>query len=198
MATKTNKTQTIKNEEVKEAKLEEVKEVKLEEVKEVKKNEEPKVEPLKDTDELEVSSNIPMVFYTDPQTNERFEWINKDDVQYITVDTLSRMWRQYRGYFSGLMLRVKDERFYSKYKIGNDIAKFEALVDEETYTPENLEKLKESLAELKKKSNLDRNGNLAKFTVYNFASKMLSEEKLQNIDVLRELNKSLGLEIELK
>ena len=67
-----------------------------------------KVEPLKDTDEIEVESLVDNVSYKDSKTGDMYEWDSAGHVEPMTFDTLKNMWRSFKGYFRNMWLKPND------------------------------------------------------------------------------------------
>ena len=68
------------------------------------------VEPLLDSDEIEVISLVSNVTYKDSKTLDTYEWREVGHVEYMTFETLKNMWRNNKGYFKNLWLKPNDDR----------------------------------------------------------------------------------------
>ena len=74
-----------------------------------------KVEPLNDSDEIEVVSLIPNVSYKDSKTLDIYKWEEIGHVEYMTFETLKNMWRNNKGYFKNMWLKPNDDRVVNKF-----------------------------------------------------------------------------------
>ena len=62
------------------------------------------LEPLKDSDEIEVEALIPNLSFKDEKTYDYFEWTKSGDTERVTFESLRNMYRNYRGYFKNLWI----------------------------------------------------------------------------------------------
>ena len=92
-----------------------------------------KVEPLEDSDEIEVVSLIPNVSYKDSKTLDIYKWEEIGHVEYMTFETLKNMWRNNKGYFKNMWLKPNDDRVIKKFGLTKTFEKYEYLMDSSNY-----------------------------------------------------------------
>ena len=94
------------------------------------------VEPLQDTDDIEVIALIPNISYKDNKTLDFYEWKNIGDIEEIPFEVLKNMYRNHRGYFRNLWLKPLDDRvidFYNELEtevqtLKNELAELKSTV----------------------------------------------------------------------
>lgn len=97
-----------------------------------------KIEPLEDSDEIEIVSLIPNVSYKDSKTGDMYEWDEVGHVEYMTFDTLKNLWRNHKGYFRNMWLKPNDDRVINKFGLTKTFEKYEYLMDASNYTKKNI------------------------------------------------------------
>lgn len=152
--------------------------------KETKKIE--KVEPLMDSDEIQVISLIPNVSYKDNHTGDFYVWEKVDHVEYMTFETLKNMWRNSKGYFRNMWLKPLDSRVINKFGLESTYAKYEFLMDEKNYTRKNIEKICE---------NISATPNGMKFSICNKIKDWVINGKVTDVAVIRSLEKHFDLDL---
>ena len=73
------------------------------------------LEPLEDSDEVEVEALLPNVTYLDSEMNDMYRWDNVGDVEIMEFGVIKKMWRNHKSYFNKLWLKPKDERVMEKF-----------------------------------------------------------------------------------
>ena len=109
-------------------------------------NETTKTEPLNKSDEIEVISLVPNVSYKDSKTYDMYEWDTVGHTEYMTVETLDNMWRNYKGYFNNLWLKPNDDRIIKRFGLTKKFEKYEYLMDGSNYTKKNIDAICEAIA----------------------------------------------------
>lgn len=99
------------------------------------------VEPLDDSDEIEVVSLIPNVSYKDKKTEDFYEWDEVGHSEYLSYETLKNMWRNHKGYFRKMWLKPMDDRVIQKFGLTKMYEEYEFLIDESNYTKANINKI---------------------------------------------------------
>lgn len=145
-----------------------------------------KVEPLMDSDEIQVISLIPNVSYKDSRTGDFYEWNEVGHIEYLTFETLKNMWRTAKGYFRNMWLKPLDERVVNKFGLTSTYANYEFLMDESNYTRDNMDKLGASIA---------ATPNGMKFAICNKIKNMVIDGSLTDIAVIKALEKRLNLDL---
>ena len=146
-----------------------------------------KVEPLHDTDEIEVMSLLPNVSYKDSRTNDVYEWDRVGHIEYMTVETLKNMWRNHKSYFRNMWLKPMDDRIINQFGLTSTFEKYEFLMDEDNYTSNNISAISEAIS---------KTPNGLRYAIVNKIKNLIKEEKVNDIRVIRKLEKSLNLDLD--
>ena len=155
-------------------------------VKNVKTVERKVVEPLKDTDEIEVISLIPNVSYKDSKTNDMYEWDEVGHKELMTVDILKNMWRNSKGYFRNMWLKPLDDRIINQFGLTKTYEKYEFLMDESNYTQKNIEELCETISSAP---------NPLKYSLCGKVKSLVASGKVSDVRVIRAFEKSLKIDL---
>lgn len=105
-----------------------------------------KVEPLEDSDEINVISLVPNVSYKDSRTLDMYEWDVVGHVEPMTFETLKNLWRSHKSYFKNLWLKPDDERVINKFGLTKTFEKYEYLMDGANYTKQNIKSICDAIA----------------------------------------------------
>ena len=143
-------------------------------------------EPLEDFDEIEIISLIPNVSYKDAYTGDMYEWREVGHIEFMTFETLKRMWRNTKSYFKNMYLKPLDNRVVNKFNLTDTYKKYEFLMNESNYTRKNVDEICESISTAPMG---------LKFAVCNKISSLVSSEKITDILVIRALEKHLNLDL---
>lgn len=146
-----------------------------------------KEEPLKDSDEIEVMALIPNVSYRDTSTSDFYEWENVGDVEYMTVDALTRMRRNHRGYFEDMCLKPNDERVIKKFGLGRFYENHDIFMDASNYT-------KDKIADTLNKFSTIRSNSM-KLSIVNKIKDMVESGEISNVGVIRTIEKRLDIDL---
>lgn len=144
------------------------------------------VEPLVDTDEIEVVSLIPNVSYKDSKTNDMYEWDDVGHVEYMDFGTLKNMWRNAKGYFRNMWLKPLDERVIKQFGLTSTFENYEYLMNQSTYVRKNISKFCDAIASAP---------NGLKYTVCNRVKALVMNGDISDIAVIKALDKELGMEL---
>ena len=155
--------------------------------KEVKTNKKVNKEPLQDDDDIEVQSMIPNVSYFDTKNQDYYEWKQVGDIEIMTFEALKNMWKNSRGYFKKLWLRPLDKRVVAKF---NGLSKlyedFDELMDINSYTRDNISSIAQRILDMPRGTSN---------SVITLIIDSVDSGKLNDIKVLKELEKTLGLDL---
>lgn len=141
---------------------------------------------LEDYDEIEVMSLIPNVSYKDSRTGDMYEWDEVGHVEIMTFETLKNMWRNNKGYFRNMCLKPNDDRVINKFGLTKTYEKFEFLMDESNYTRNKVKEVCSTISETP---------NGLKYSIVNKIKDLVVSGAINDIVVIRELEKHLGIEI---
>lgn len=186
---KTSTTKSVTENIVVEDSTIEKEEVTVEEVNEKnKKNtkETVKVEPLNDSDEIEVVSLIPNVSYKDSKTLDIYKWEEIGHVEYMTFETLKNMWRNNKGYFKNMWLKPNDDRVVNKFGLTKTFEKYEYLMDASNYTKKNIKDICSAISDTP---------NGLKKSIYTKVKNLVIDGEISNVSVIRELEKHLKVDL---
>lgn len=145
-----------------------------------------KVEPLEDSDEIEVVSLVPNVSYKDSKTLDMYEWHDIGHVEYMTFETLKNMWRNNKGYFKNLWLKPMDGRVINKFGLTNTFEKYEYLMDGSNYTKKNIGAICDAIKETP---------NGLKMAICDKVKNLVVDGEVTDIHVIRELEKRLQIDL---
>lgn len=144
------------------------------------------VEPLEDTDEIEVVSLIPNVSYKDSKTLDFYEWKNIGDVEEIPFEVLKNMYRNNRGYFKNLWIKPLDERVIEKFRLRKLYESHEKVINIKNYTMDNIVDICEEIHKLP---------NSSKLSVLALIRNSVDEGKIQDIRIIKLLESNLKISL---
>lgn len=144
------------------------------------------VEPLEDTDEIEVVSLIPNVSYKDSKTLDFYEWKNIGDVEEIPFEVLKNMYRNNRGYFKNLWIKPLDDRVIDKFRLRKLYESHEKVINIENYTMDNIVDICEEIHKLP---------NSSKLSVLALIRSSVDEGKIQDIRIIKLLESNLKISL---
>ena len=145
-----------------------------------------KVEPLEDSDEIEVISLVPNVSYKDSKTLDMYEWHETGHSEYMTFDTLKNLWRNNKGYFKNLWLKPLDDRVIVKFGLVKTYENHEYLMDGSNYTRKNINAICDAIK---------ATPNGLKFAICNKVKSLVVNGELTDVFVIRELEKRLQIDL---
>lgn len=145
-----------------------------------------KVEPLEDSDEIEVISLVPNVSYRDSKTLDMYEWHEVGHIEYMTFDTLKNMWRNNKGYFKNLWLKPNDNRVINKFGLTKTFEKYEYLMDGSNYTKKNINLICDAIK---------GTPNGLKIAICDKVKNLVVSGDVTDVFVIRELEKRLHIDL---
>ena len=144
------------------------------------------VEPLQDTDDIEVVALIPNISYKDNKTLDFYEWKNIGDIEEIPFEVLKNMYRNHRGYFRNLWLKPLDDRVIDKFKLRKLYDSHEKLINIDNYTIDNIFDICEEIHKLP---------NSSKLSLLSLIRNSVDEGKIQDIRIIKQLESSLNISL---
>ena len=144
------------------------------------------VEPLADSDEIEVISLVSNVTYKDSKTLDTYEWREIGHVEYMTFETLKNMWRNNKGYFKNMWLKPNDERVINKFSLNRTFENYEYLMDGSNYTKKNIGAICDAIKSTP---------NGLKWAICDKVKSLVISGEITNISVIRELEKRLRIDL---
>lgn len=143
-------------------------------------------EPLHDSDEIAVISLIPNVSYKDNKTNDIYEWDEVGHIEYMTVETLKNMKRNYKTYFIDLWLKPLDDRVIKQFGLQKNYDKYEFLMDDSNYIKENISTICNSISTTPQS---------LKYTIFKKVRDMVTSKKITDITLIRAIEKQMNLDL---
>lgn len=140
---------------------------------------------LEDSEEIEVISLIPHVSYLDKHTQDMYEWDEVGHSEFMTVETLKDMWKSNKGYFRNLWLKPLDERVLVKFGLVKLFEEYEFLMDESSYTKDNLDKILETVA---------TTPLAMRFAVVNKIKQLVSDGDISDVSIIKALGNKLDVD----
>ena len=145
-----------------------------------------KVEPLKDSDEIEVESLVANVSYKDSKTGDMYEWDIMGHIEPMTFDTLKNMWRSHKGYFRNMWLKPNDARVINQFGLTKTFEKYEYLMSSSNYTKKNIKSICDAITETP---------NGLKFAICDKVKSMVIDGEVSDVSVIKELEKRLHIDL---
>lgn len=145
-----------------------------------------KVEPLRDTDEIEIESLVANVSYKDSKTGDMYAWDEVGHVEPMTFDVLKNMWRSHKGYFRNMWLKPNDPRVINQFGLTKTFEKYEYLMDASNYTKKNIKSICDAICETP---------NGLKFAICDKVKSMVISGDVSDVSVIKELEKRLKIDL---
>ena len=145
-----------------------------------------KVEPLNDSDEIEVISLVPNVSYKDSRTLDMYEWGEIGHPEYMTFETLKNMWRNNKGYFKNMWLKPNDDRVINKFGLTKTFEKYEYLMEASNYTKKNIDAICDAIA---------GTPNGLKFAICDKVKNLVISGEVTDVSVIKALEKRLKIDL---
>lgn len=145
-----------------------------------------KVQPLEDSDEIEVVSLVPNVSYKDSKTLDMYEWHEVGHSEYMTFDTLKNLWRNNKGYFKNLWLKPMDDRVINKFGLTKTFDNHEYLMDGSNYTRKNIKSICDAIKSTP---------NGLKFAICDKVKSLVINGEVTDVSVIKELEKRLQIDL---
>jgi len=145
-----------------------------------------KVVPLEDSDEIVVKSLISNVSYKDSTTGDMYSWKKVDDEEVMSFAVIKNLWRGYKTYFKELWLKPMDERVIDKLGLKGTYAKYETVMNKDSYSKNNLAKVCAAIKEMP---------SSMKLTVYNKIKTLIANGDISDVYVIITLEYQHGLDL---
>lgn len=145
-----------------------------------------KVEPLKDTDEIDVEALVPNVSYKDSKTGDMYEWDEAGHIEPMTFDTLKNMWRSHKGYFRNMWLKPNDPRVINQFGLTKAFESHQYLMEASNYTKKNINSICDAIS---------NTPNGLKFAICDKIKSMVIDGEVSDVSVIKELEKRLKIDL---
>lgn len=161
-----------------------VKEVETKEVEEATKKE--VLEPLTDSDEIEIVALIPNVTYLDSEMNDMYRWDNVGDTEVMEFGVIKKMWRNHKSYFNKLWLKPLDERVMKKFGLNKLYEKYDYLLNSDNYSYKNIADITKAIDSL---------NNALKYTISTKILDFVRDGVISDIKVIKALERKLNMDL---
>lgn len=146
----------------------------------------PVVVPLEKDDEINVVSLIPNVSYKDSHTGDLYKWETVGQVEPMPFEVVQRMWQKHKTYFKGMWLKPCDDRVIKKFGLNSTYNNYEFLMDESSYTKENIKKICDSI---------DSTPSALKLSLCNKVKSLVASGQVTDISVISAIEKNLKIDL---
>lgn len=145
-----------------------------------------KEKPLDKDDIIEVISLIPNVSYKDKKYGDIYRWENAGEVVEMPFDVINYMHQNHKTYFKSMWIKPLDNRVVKKFGLESTYRDYDFLMDASNYTKENIVEICNSIR---------KTPQSLKFAICNKIKSLVSSGEVSNIHVLREIEKSLNIDL---
>lgn len=142
--------------------------------------------PLLDTDEIAVESLVPNVSYLDKHTGDFYRWDEVGHVEYMTVEALKNMWRNFKGYFKNMWLKPLDNRIVTRFGLERTYENFEFLMNPTNYTRKNVDTIFDTIS---------KTPNDLKFTILDKVKQLIVSGELTDAFIIKALEKHFDVDL---
>lgn len=142
--------------------------------------------PLDKDDVIEVVSLIPNVSYKDKKYGDIYKWENAGETVEMTFDVINYMHQNHKAYFKSMWVKPLDKRVIKKFGLEGTYRDYDFLMDAANYTKENVVEICNSIR---------KTPQSLKFAICNKIKNFVSAGDVTNIHVLREIEKSLNIDL---
>lgn len=142
--------------------------------------------PLNKDDIIEVISLIPNVSYKDKKYGDIYRWEKANEVVEMTFDVISYMHQNHKTYFKSMWIKPLDKRVIKKFGLEATYRDYDFLMDAANYTKKNVVEICNSIR---------KTPQSLKFAICNKIKSFVSSGEVSDIHVLREIEKSLNIDL---
>lgn len=145
-----------------------------------------KEKPLNKEDEIEIISLIANVSYKDKKYGDIYRWEKPGEVVPMSFEVVNYMWQNHKAYFKSMWLKPLDARVVKKFGLEPTYRDYDFLMDASNYTRDNIVEICESIK---------KTPQSLKFAICNKVKSFVSSGEVSDINVLRELEKKLNIDL---
>jgi hypothetical protein len=145
-----------------------------------------KERPLDKDDVIEVISLIPNISYKDKKYGDIYRWERVGEVVEMTFDVVNYMHQNHKTYFKSMWIKPLDNRVVKKFGLEATYRDYDFLMDSANYTKENVVEICNSIR---------KTPQSLKFAICNKIKSFVSSGEVSNVHVLREIEKSLNIDL---
>ena len=145
-----------------------------------------KEKPLDKDEIIEVISLIPNVSYKDKKYGDIYKWENANEIVEMTFDVISYMHQNHKTYFKSMWIKPLDNRVIKKFGLEVTYRDYDFLMDASNYTKKNVVEICDSIR---------KTPQSLKFAICNKIKNLVSSGEVSDIHVLREIEKSLNIDL---
>ena len=145
-----------------------------------------KEKPLDKDDVIEVISLIPNISYKDKKYGDIYKWEKAGEVVDMTFDVIYYMHQNYKTYFKSMWIKPLDNRVIKKFGLESTYRDYDFLMDASNYTRKNVNEICDSIR---------KTPQSLKFAICNKIKSLVSAGEISDIHILREIEKSLNIDL---
>lgn len=145
-----------------------------------------KEKPLDKDDVIKVVSLIPNVSYKDKKYGDIYKWEKAGEVVEMTFEVINYMHQNHKTYFKSMRIKPLDNRVIKKFGLETTYRDYDFLMDASNYTKNNVKEICNSIRNTPQS---------LKFAICNKIKSLVSSGDISDIHVLREIEKSLNIDL---
>lgn len=145
-----------------------------------------KEKPLDKDDVIEVISLIPNISYKDKKYGDIYKWEKAGETVEMTFDVINYMHQNHKTYFKSMWIKPLDKRVIKKFGLESTYRDYDFLMDASNYTRKNVNEICDSIR---------KTPQSLKFAICNKIKSLVSSGEISDIHILREIEKSLNIDL---
>lgn len=145
-----------------------------------------KEKPLDKDDVIEVISLIPNISYKDKKYGDIYRWEKAGEIVEMTFEVINYMHQNHKTYFKSMWIKPLDNQVIKKFGLESTYRDYDFLMDASNYTRKNVKEICDSIRHTPQS---------LKFAICNKIKSLVSSGKVSDIHVLREIEKSLNIDL---
>lgn len=142
--------------------------------------------PLDKDDVIVVTSLVPNITYKDKKYADIYKWEKVGDNVEMIFEVLNYMYQNHKTYFKSMWIKPLDNRVIKKFGLEPTYRDYDFLMDASNYTRKNVKDICNSIRNTPQS---------LKFTICNKIKSLVSAGEISDINVLREIEKSLNIDL---
>lgn len=137
-------------------------------------------------DVIEVVSLIPNISYKDKKYGDIYRWEKAGEIVEMTFDVISYMHQNHKTYFKSMWIKPLDNRVIKKFGLEPTYRDYDFLMDASNYTRKNVNEICDKIR---------KTPQSLKFAICNKIKNLVSSGEISDIHILREIEKSLNIDL---
>lgn len=143
-----------------------------------------KTPELRPFDLVKVKALIPNVYYTNSKTGNSYVWQESEQVEEMTFEDFTDIWRNHRGYITELVLRPLDDVVIKRYGLTGFYSEYDFVLNGKNYTLDNLSKIYNVI---------DKSNNAVKINIIDKIKLMINNGDITNIRVVKNIEQKYDI-----